>query len=299
MIWRDNDRECHCRLDEPPPEQDAELDDRDRKVLTDVQTYGWHVVDIRDDPVTQGWTFSVGMWHTLGSPELAVFGLPSPHGGHLINDLGKMIRGGLSIGPEIVVDDALAEGRLVGFRPAHSTWYRSLFGWATWFAQKPPLPVAQVVWADAKGRFPWDERADPDLQTHQPAIWVPREEHPVSAWSKAGNEGWAFPSRPTATAFTTVRVVEEAAPIVYVVHDEDHTWQFIDELAWLESDIRISHLAHIVDGDPTLASIADLPLGWQAFRGDVGGEWTRSPLPTPADQPPETITRRWPWSRRP
>jgi hypothetical protein len=42
-----------------------------------------------------------------------------------------MVQAGRSIGPEVVMDDALAEGRLVAFRPAHETWYRPLFGYAT------------------------------------------------------------------------------------------------------------------------------------------------------------------------
>jgi hypothetical protein len=296
MIWRDAERECHCRLDEPPRDQAGQLDDRDRKVLSDVETYGWHIVDIYDDPVTQGWTFSVGMWHTLGSAELAIFGLPSPHGANVINDIGAMVKAGRSIGPDVVFDDALADGRLVGFRPAHPTWYGPLFGYATWFTQKPPLPVAQVVWADPEGKFPWDEEVNPDFKSLQPSIWVPVDEHPVSSWSGAGRETWTFPARPNATAFTTIRVVD-GAPVVYVTHDMDGAWQFIDQDEWVRADIQISHLAHIVDADPTLASISDLPVGWQASREHVGGLWTRSPLPPDPDQPPDP-RRRWPWSRR-
>jgi hypothetical protein len=298
MIWRDAERECHCRLDEPPQDQAAKLDDRDRKVLSDVETYGWHIVDIHDDSVTQGWTFSVGMWHTLGSPELAIFGVPSPHGANVINEIGDMVKAGRSIGPDVVFDDALAAGRLVGFRPAHSTWYGPLFGYATWFAQQPPLPVAQVVWADPEGKFPWDEELDPDFRSLQPSLWVPVPDHPISRWSGAGRRDWMFPAPPIATAFTTIRVVD-GAPIVHVAHDTDGAWQFIDEDAWERADIQISHLAHIVDADPTLASISDLPPGWQASREHVGGSWTRSPLsPGPDDPPDPPRRRRFPWSRR-
>jgi hypothetical protein len=40
---------------------------------------------------------------------------------------------------------------------------------------------------------------------------------------------------------------------------------------------RIVHLEEIVAMDPTVAEVADMPLGWVAFRSVVGGKWTREP----------------------
>src|SRR5262245_26025339 len=88
------ERECHCRIDEPSPGQDADLDASDRTVLANVERYGWHMVQIYDDPQVSGWVFSVGMWHTLGSPELAVFGMEGIHAGNVINQVGAHIRSG-------------------------------------------------------------------------------------------------------------------------------------------------------------------------------------------------------------
>ena len=43
------------------------------------------------------------------------------------------------------------------------------------------------------------------------------------------------------------------------------------------ADGRIVHLEEIVTMDPTVAAVADLPLGWVAFRSAVGGDWNREP----------------------
>ena len=99
MIARDQDRECHCRLHEPLPGQDATLSDGDRKLIADVLNHGWHLVQIPDDSESPGWVFSVGMWHSLGSPELAVFGMGLNDAGNLINHIGARIRSGTAIGP--------------------------------------------------------------------------------------------------------------------------------------------------------------------------------------------------------
>jgi hypothetical protein len=185
MIWKDPDRECHCRLDEPTMGQESTFDDRDRTVMANIAKHGWHVVQIPDDPQSSGWVFSVGMWHTLGSPELAVFGMAANDAAHLINHIGEHVRSGQSVGPDVVFDDVLEDGRPVTFRRADSSWYRPMFGYATWFARRPPLPVAQVVWGDAQGRFLWDDGIDDWYRDTQPALWIPVGEHRQSRWSGA------------------------------------------------------------------------------------------------------------------
>jgi hypothetical protein len=71
--------------------------------------------------------------------------------------------------------------------------------------------------------------------------------------------------------------VERRRPILLVNHDaDDGGWQFLTgEPLQMEDAILVS-LAEIVRLDPTLESLADLPLGWQATRARVGGEWRRS-----------------------
>lgn len=76
---------------------------------------------------------------------------------------------------------------------------------------------------------------------------------------------------------TTARVLA-GSPIVMVSHDaNDGGWQFLCGTTNDPADGRIVHLEEIVAMDPTVAEVADLPLGWVAFRASVGGEWTREP----------------------
>jgi hypothetical protein len=278
VTWYDPDRECHCRFDEPVPGQESTFDDGDRTVMAHIAEFGWHIVLIPDEPRTSGWAFSVGMWHTLGSPELAVFGLDLNDAASVVNDIGALVRGGRPIGPDVIFDDVLAEDRPLTFRRADSSWYGPLFGYATWFGRRPPLPVAQVVWADADGRFPWDAGIDDDYRFRQPSLWIPASEHPQGRWSGTLIEGdWPFPEAPDTSAFTTKRIAFERYPVLYVVHDSDGDWQFLDGLDVTAEDIALVHLAHVVGANAGLVQLADLPPGWEAFRQTESGSWTRRP----------------------
>lgn len=276
MIWHDPERECHCRICEPISGQESTFDDGDRTVMANIAKFGWHIVLIPDEPRTSGWVFSVGMWHTLGSPELAIFGMDHSDAAAAINDIGALVRGGRGIGPDAVFDDVLAEDRPLTFRPAHDSWYKPLFGYATWFGRRPPLPVAQVVWADVDGRFPWDAGVDDAYRFRQPSLWIPAAEHPQGRWSGTLIEGdWPFPDPPDTAAFTTKRIAFERHPVLYVVHDSDGDWQFLDRLDVTAEDAALVHLTHVVGANAGVVEIADLPRGWEAFRETESGPWTR------------------------
>lgn len=276
MDWRDPDRECHCHFCDPIPGRERTYDERDRKLLADVERYGWHLVMVPDDPVSRGWVFSVGMWHTLGSPELALFGMDIADAKTALNAIGAAVRGGRPIGPEAVFDDILEGGRLVTFRAADVSWYAPLFGYATWFGQTPPLPIAQVVWAAPDGRWPWSDGIDVTYRRAQPMTWLPAAEHPQGAWSGAlAPTPWPFADRPDAAAFTTRRVAFDGAAVIGVTHDTDGSWQFLDGGSTTADDAALVHLAHVVGAHLDVVELADLPPGWEAWRDRPGAPWHR------------------------
>ena len=87
----------------------------------------------------------------------------------------------------------------------------------------------------------------------------------------------AFKEDPLLGVLTTAAVLE-GAPILLVSHDaDDGGWQFLCGTTNDPVDGRIVHLEEIAAMDPTVTEVADIPLGWIAFRSTVGGEWTREP----------------------
>ena len=58
-------------------------DDQDRKLLTDIESVGWHVVHINADEEGPSFTFSVGFYYTFQQPEILIMGL-RPEAAHAL-----------------------------------------------------------------------------------------------------------------------------------------------------------------------------------------------------------------------
>jgi len=85
---------------------------------------------------------------------------------------------------------------------------------------------------------------------------------------------------PDDIAITTRQVMHGGWPILPVTHDaDDGAWQFLNgrgDTDNTESAMVIS-AAGILGVDPAVAGLADLPLGWRAWRETPDDPWTRAP----------------------
>jgi hypothetical protein len=89
---------------------------------------------------------------------------------------------------------------------------------------------------------------------------------------------WPFEDLPNVAVFTTRAVVEQEAWIQYVSHDKDDgAWQFHDNLAHaaIEEDVKVVSLKNIYQKDPTIGELADLPIGWCAWRESPKSPWKK------------------------
>ena len=97
---------------------------------------------------------------------------------------------------------------------------------------------------------------------------------------------WPFDQPPNCATFVTRGLIEDKNPILFVSHDEDdHGWQFHDSLDAQDKDARIVCLSHVLELDPSMRDLADLPPGWVAWRRDEHSPWVREPAPPEADEP--------------
>ncbi len=73
---------------------------------------------------------------------------------------------------------------------------------------------------------------------------------------------------------TTKRIINGDTIITIVFHDEaDGMWQFLDGIDTDENSAAIISINEMVLIDPNLEEIANLPLGWVAWRNDSFSEW--------------------------
>jgi hypothetical protein len=90
---------------------------------------------------------------------------------------------------------------------------------------------------------------------------------------------WPFDQPRNCAVFTTRQVMEREEPILHVTHDpDDHGWQFHSSNARLE-EAKIITLEEAVALDPSVLQLADLPVGWHAWRQSAEDPWIREPYP--------------------
>jgi len=88
---------------------------------------------------------------------------------------------------------------------------------------------------------------------------------------------WPFRDPPNVAVFTLKRIVAGGSPILLVKHDsDDGAWQFLDGDVIAERDAAVVSLQSVVLHDNTLAQLADLPVGWVAWRDTPAAPWERS-----------------------
>jgi hypothetical protein len=90
----------------------------------------------------------------------------------------------------------------------------------------------------------------------------------------------AFDLSPDTMVFATRRVTELGYPVLVVSHDaDDGAWQFLCGTTNDPKDGVTESLASMLERDPVLDELADLPRGWIAWREDKESDWVREPHP--------------------
>ncbi len=93
-------------------------------------------------------------------------------------------------------------------------------------------------------------------------------------------DDWPFDQGPSCAAITVRQIIDGSQPILHVTHDsEDHGWQFLGAGGACAEDAAIVAMSEIVNIDPSVLDVADMPPGWQAWRPSVDEDWVREPEP--------------------
>jgi hypothetical protein len=130
-------------------------------LLRKIDAFGWTVIGVSapvGDVPSAPFAYTIGL-SRLGVPELFVSGLPSRVAGSILNDLGRLAKGGTSLRSGRL-DDVLANDVPLELRPFDESRAQEFLGQLIWFtdtfADGIMPSVMQVVWPDKNGHFPWD-----------------------------------------------------------------------------------------------------------------------------------------------
>jgi hypothetical protein len=91
---------------------------------------------------------------------------------------------------------------------------------------------------------------------------------------------WPFDQPRNCAVITHRQVVLGFDAILHVTHDgDDHGWQFLGRENAREEDTFVMGFEEIVNLDPSILQLADLPPRWHAWRRSVEEPWSREPYP--------------------
>ncbi len=88
--------------------------------------------------------------------------------------------------------------------------------------------------------------------------------------------GWPFPVAEQSIGYCTHKVTQLGYPVLMVLHDWNGDWCFYDGT---EAPLQPLTPCLATVTDASLAELADLPLGWSAWRVGPGSRWHREREP--------------------
>jgi hypothetical protein len=272
---------CTCLICRPHP------GGRHDDLVETVRKHGWTPLWVAGEI---GFAYTVGVWHTFGQPEIAMFGLEGPGMQQWLNTCVEHGRdhGWPADGEpfEGVIEDFATQ-----LRPVHDSWHNALFGAAHRFYQGTRVPVRQLVWPDRNGHWPWEADATASSRNRQAQAWLPVAEHPAGGWRLVGElePAFPFPVGPDSWILTTRGVLAGANPVTRVVRDQGN-YDVLDERGYDADDLCLAFLGDVVKRHPRVVSCASLPDGQVATFDGGDDTWTASHVDR-ADR--RTSTRCW------
>jgi hypothetical protein len=150
---------------------DDSLTDSERRILSDIDENGLHVVQVEDEQGEPEYAFSVGMWHSFEQAEVVVFGLPAEAAEALL----EAIADDAAEGKTFVADsrhEGLLQGYPVRFLAVPKAAYAEHFPEALWAYEQAEFPMLQLVWPDKQGRWPWEAGVREGFRDAQPLLGV-------------------------------------------------------------------------------------------------------------------------------
>jgi hypothetical protein len=130
------------------------------------------MITVPEDERQPGFTYTIGLYHSYGHPEVIVFGLPGLTAQRILERTADLVKSG-AIFADGNQSDAILRGHTCIFRSVLRSHYPAHVGQARWFYGTWGFPAIQCVWPDQAGRFPWEPECESAIIQVQSALYAP------------------------------------------------------------------------------------------------------------------------------
>lgn len=145
------------------------LSEGDKKLLSDVESHGWHVIKVLEDETGPRFGYSVGLYHSFSHPEILIIGLKLELIHSIINEIGERIRKGEEF-MQGKYYSGLIEGFNCYFLKVNNKFYKEYVGYNLWYYENSSFPLLQCVYPTVKGIYPWEPGWPESIITLQPLL---------------------------------------------------------------------------------------------------------------------------------
>ena len=152
---------------------DRSMEHRD-KLAWMIEQDGWAIEPVPPDPDADppkpGYAYSIGLYSSLGFPELSIFGLTPVAARGLIALVIGHVReqAQIPIGP--IFTGLLDNDLRCALLPVDVEEFVDLFGSATSWHEGTDFRMLQLAWPDRNGWLPWESGFDRKLLFAQPVL---------------------------------------------------------------------------------------------------------------------------------
>jgi hypothetical protein len=151
------------------PSQQLTRDDLNKIVLSNIQEFGWHAVNVIEDNDHPPWTYTIGLYESYGFPELIIFGRSRATAYHALKTVATALEENHPPDLKLPTLD-LIPGIPCLYREVSTRYYQDYVGYARWFYRKRHFPLYQIIWPNNEGHYPWDPHAPRPFKEWQPLL---------------------------------------------------------------------------------------------------------------------------------
>ncbi|MGE5525135.1 MAG: DUF4262 domain-containing protein [Rhodospirillaceae bacterium] len=129
----------------------------DARVRADIETFGWHCVNVHPTHGDErpGFSYTIGLTETYDHPEIMIFGL-GERAHALLRECAELVKKGTTFVPDEPNGEVLASGYDVIFKRVRRECFDEYLGTALRFYNQRPFEALIMFWPTKDRRFPWE-----------------------------------------------------------------------------------------------------------------------------------------------
>lgn len=149
--------------------------DYEQRLLDNIARFGWQATSVfSKDGSEPDFSYTVGLYHSFGFPELIMIGLPSKISHGILSIAANAAAAGTPLNLAEPTD-ALLEDYPAVFIEVPRSCYAEYVGSCLWYYEGEDFPLFQIVWPSRDLKYPWQPDAHESFKSGQPVLGVQKE----------------------------------------------------------------------------------------------------------------------------